>query len=184
MDQQRAENDQEAKEIEYDNEQRKIMDSFEKLLRSKDITIKSMENKLENIEERIKNRIKFKNEEMKDGVVMLKSKQMLLSKEIIKNVQDSLIKCSSDPNTNSALGKMNITKILFYLNQNLFSNAFNGEEISYKELHPLSNEIFSLFIEKKFPNSFNDSDTTPGGHKKRNSFVSGYGKLDIDEISI
>jgi hypothetical protein len=56
--------------------------------------------------------------------------------------------------------------------------------ISYKELHPLSNQIFSFFIENKFPNSYHAEDTTPGGSKKRNSFTDAFGKLDIDELSI
>lgn len=79
---------------------------------------------------------------------------------------------------------MTITNILYYLNQNLFSGFYNSGEITYKELHPLSNEIFSLFMEQKFPSSPGIGETTPGGHKKRNSFVSAFGKLDIDEISI
>lgn len=79
---------------------------------------------------------------------------------------------------------MRITNILYYLNQNLFSNCFKENDISYKELHPLSNEIFSFFIEKKFPNSFNDSEHTPEGHRRINSYSSAFGKLDIDELSI
>jgi hypothetical protein len=89
-----------------------------------------------------------------------------------------------DDNVNLPVGKMTITNILYYLNQNLFSNCFKDQDISYKELHPLSNEIFSFFIDNKFPNTFNESENTPGGHKKRNSYVSAFGKLDIDELSI
>lgn len=51
-------------------------------------------------------------------------------------------------------------------------------------MHPLSNEIFSFFIENKFPSAYNESDPGSGGLRKRNSFTSAFGKLDIDEISI
>ena len=184
LENQRIENEQEAKEIEYDNEQRKIMDSYESLLKSKDTTIKSLEKKLEKVEERVKSRLNFNNKNLEEGIVLLKSKQTLLSQEIIKNVENSLIQCTRNPHINLPVGKMNITSILYHLNQNLFSNCFKNEEISYKELHPLSNEIFSFFIENKFPTSYNDTENTPGGHRKRNSFISAFGKLDVDEISI
>ncbi|CAI2369750.1 unnamed protein product [Moneuplotes crassus] len=181
----RNENDQEAKEIEYDNEQRKIMDSYENLLKSKDITIKSLEQKLTKVEDRIKLRMSLKQSSQDEGIVMLKNKQALLSNEILKNVQDSLIKCTSDPHVNLPVGKMNITNILYHLNHDLFSNCFKDQEISYKELHPLSNEIFSFFIDNKFPSAYMEYDTTPGGGRRKNSsYASAFGKLDIDELSI
>jgi DNA repair exonuclease SbcCD ATPase subunit len=92
LEQQRDENEQEAKEIEYDNEQRKIMDSYENLLKSKDITITSLENKMLKVEQRIKNRLNMKVIHLDDGIVLLKNKQTLLVQEIVKNVEDSLIK--------------------------------------------------------------------------------------------
>jgi DNA repair exonuclease SbcCD ATPase subunit len=92
LEQQRDENEQEAKEIEYDNEQRKIMDSYENLLKSKDITINSLENKMLKVEQRIKNRLNMKVIHIDDGIVLLKNKQTLLVQEIVKNVEDSLIK--------------------------------------------------------------------------------------------
>lgn len=92
LEQQRDENEHEAKEIEYDNEQRKIMDSYESLLKSKDITINSLQDKLLKVEQRIKNRLNLKTIHLDDGIVLLKNKQTLLVEEIVKNVEDSLIK--------------------------------------------------------------------------------------------
>lgn len=180
----RKENVEEAKEIEYDNEQRKIMESYESLLKSKDITIRSMEDRLAKTEERVKKRMNLKSVHLDEGIVLLKNNQTLLVKEIIKNVEASLMKSTTDSNTNLPVGKISITNVLYHLNQNLFSELSKGEVISYKELHPLSNQIFSFFIENKFPSSYHPEDTTPGGGKKRNSFTDAFGKLDIDELSI
>jgi chromosome segregation ATPase len=117
----RKENVEEAKEIEYDSEQRKIMESYESLLKSKDITIKSMEERLVKTEQRIKKRMNLKSVHLDEGVVLLKNKQTLLVKEIIKNVEDSLVKSTTDSNINLPVGKISITNILYHLNQNLFS---------------------------------------------------------------
>ena len=183
LDDLRRENEKEAKVIAYESEQRKIMDSYESLIKSKDITIKSYQDKLLKVDQRTKQRINLKSKFVEDGLVLLKVKQQLLVEEIIKNVESSLIQWTTDSNTNLPVGKISITNILYHLNNNLFSKWFKDIDIIYKELHPLSNEIFTLFMENKFPNSYQDSDVTPNGGKKRSSYAFLF-KSDIDEISI
>lgn len=120
LEQQRNENEQEARVIEYDNEQRKIMDSYENLLKSKDITIKSLEDKVKKVEQRVRQRLNLKTVHLDEGIVLLKNKQTLLVKEIMRNVEGSVLKCTTDSQINLPVGKMTITNILYHLNQNLF----------------------------------------------------------------
>ena len=91
LDDLRRENEKEAKVIAYESEQRKIMDSYESLIKSKDITIKSYQDKLLKVDQRAKQRINLKSKFIEDGLVLLKVKQQLLVEEIIKNVESSLI---------------------------------------------------------------------------------------------
>ena len=90
--------------------------------------------------------------------------------------------CIKQSQVSLTVGKTTITNILHHLNQNLFNECFKNHEITYKELHPISNQIFSIFLENKFPSS-TSKNNTPSNLPRRRSPYLAFGKLYIDEIS-
>lgn len=90
------------------------------------------------------------------------------------------------------MGKMSVTGLMMHLNQSLFLDCFKSPKVEYKDLHPLSNQIFAFFIENSFPVPYNDPELTGGieigdkskAHKSSTGKYSAFGKYIIDDISI